>query len=381
MSGGVLFWVQHLLGSGHLRRVAAIARALAALGTPTTVASGGLPLARLEPGGARQVQLEPVRAADQSFAALATATGGPVDAALLARRQAVLEELVVDMAPTVVVTETFPFGRRILRDEALALLDAADRLARPPLVVASVRDVLQRRSRPERIAETIETAQSRFDAVLVHGDPRLMALAESFPAAALLGERVIHTGYIADKVAAPRGPGEAGHGEVVVSAGGGAVGAHLLAAAAGARKLSHGAGHLTWRLLAGEAGHAGAALPAPAEGIVVEGNRGDFATLLANCAVSVSQAGYNTVTDLLVAGTRAVLVPFAGQGETEQTDRAGRLAERGLATVVAEAALSPATLAEAVDAALAGPPPDVSGIDLDGTATSARLLAGWAARG
>ena len=51
---------------------------------------------------------------------------------------------------------------------------------------------------------------------------------------------------------------------------------------------------------------------------VCERVRDDFTTLLRNCAVSVSQAGYNTTLEILDAGARAVLVPFAGGAETEQ---------------------------------------------------------------
>lgn len=377
MSGGVLFWVQHLLGSGHLRRTAALAAATAALGVEATVASGGLPLSHLAMGGARLVQLPPLRAADASFRTLVDVEGRPVDAALLARRRAELEALVAGTAPRVVVTETFPFGRRGLRDEALALLDAAADLPQSPLVVASVRDILQRENRPDRIAAMIEIAQARYDAVLVHGDPALIRLEESFPAAALLGERVIHTGYVATPAAAAAGADDSGRDEVVVSVGGGAVGQRLLDVARRARPLSRLAAGRTWRLLSGEGGVQDASEP----GIVVEPNRADFAALLNRCAVSVSQAGYNTVTDLFAAGARAVLVPFAADGESEQGDRARRLAERGLAVVVAEDALTPERLAAAVDAALALPPPKPGAIDLSGAPTGARLLAEWVRHG
>jgi predicted glycosyltransferase len=168
-----------------------------------------------------------------------------------------------------------------------------------------------------------------------------------------------------------RCPGGPGSGEIVVSAGGGAVGRPLLEAAVAARALSRRAGTCTWRVLTGTAG---VPLPVTGEGIVAEVNRTDFTTLLANCAVSVSQCGYNTVTDLLATGARAVVVPFEGVGETEQVERARRLAARGMAVVVAEAALTPAALAAAVDRAFELPSPAALGLDLDGAATSARLL-------
>lgn len=380
MSGGVLFWVQHLLGSGHLRRIAALARASAAEGLETTLVSGGMPLSHLDTGAARLVQLPPLRAGDAGFRTMVDDQGNPADAALLARRRTMLEELVAQVLPGVLVTETFPFGRRSLRAEVLALLDAAGRLPRPPLIVASVRDILQREIRPDRIATMLEIAQQRYDAVLVHGDPALVRLEESFPAASLLGERVIHTGYVADVREVPRGPGAPGSDEVIVSVGGGAVGLRLLETAAAARPLSRLAAGRTWRLLLGDgrlSAHGLAAQP----GLVVGPNRTDFATLLANCAVSISQAGYNTATDLFAAGARAVLVPYAAGGETEQGDRARCLAAHGMATVVPEEILDAASLAAAVDAALALPRPVRGTIDLSGATASAQLFAGWVRHG
>jgi predicted glycosyltransferase len=96
--------------------------------------------------------------------------------------------------------------------------------------------------------------------------------------------------------------------------------------------------------------------------------------LLANCAVSVSQAGYNTVMEILAARARAVVVPFAGGAETEQMLRASALAQRGYIHVVAESDLGPQTLAAAIDRAAFGPPPPVAALDLDGAAASARIL-------
>src|SRR5690606_12408511 len=76
----------------------------------------------------------------------------------------------------------------------------------------------------------------------------------------------------------------------------------------------------------------------------VERFRPDFASLLARARLSVSQAGYNTVCDLLVAGCPALLVPFAAGGETEQGLRARRLAELGLARVLPEDRVSTAAM-------------------------------------
>src|SRR5258706_23250 len=169
--------------------------------------------------------------------------------------------------------------------------------------------------------------------------------------------------------------------EVLVSAGGGAVGRRLLETAMLAREhtLLRGA---AWRVLAGvncsEADfRALGRLAAP--GIVLERSREDFPALLANCALSISQAGYNTVAETLKARVRAVLVPFAGGGESEQTLRAQLLAERGAVVMLDESVLTVEGLAEAVNRAARAPQPAADLADLDGGRRSAELLREWLA--
>ena len=113
------------------------------------------------------------------------------------------------------------------------------------------------------------------------------------------------------------------------------------------------------------------------EGVVVERARADFPTLMANCTLSVSQGGYNTVMEMMTAGTRGVIVPYAGGLETEQTLRARLLENHSGIRTIPENTLDADTLARAVDAALDAPPPDSSGLDTGGADASARLIAGW----
>lgn len=368
----VFFWVQHLLGIGHLRRAALLAAAMAESGFDVLLVSGGLPVRHLDPGRARFAQLPPVKAADRRFSALVDGAGRPLDAAFDAARRRRLMDLFHGHRPDAVITEMFPFGRRRFCAELLPLLDAARR--RRPAVFCSVRDVLTEKAAPERHREMAALAHARFDCVMVHGDRTLIPFDATFPETARIAGRLHYTGYVAPPPPAGRPAGTAS--AVVVSTGGGAVGQRLLETALAARPLSRLA-EAPWRLLAGEAlGPAAfARLRARARaGVTVERARPDFPALLAGAALSISQAGYNTVADLLRARVPTVLVPFAEARETEQTVRAQALAARGLARVVAPERLSPARLAAAVDDALAAGLPAESGVRLDGAATAARLL-------
>jgi len=365
----VFCYVQHLLGIGHLKRVATIAQALRGAGAEVVLASGGMPAN----GVAVDVQLPPARAADLTFKTLLGEDGRPIDDEWKRRRAGALLDAWRDSRAGVLVIELFPFGRRQLRFELLPLLEDARRLSPRPLIVCSLRDLLQ--PRPEREAEALELATRYFDRILVHGDPRLAGLERTFGRAAALGGRVHYSGYVVAPAAHPA----SGGAEVLVSAGGGAVGKRLLDTAIAAREhtLLRGA---TWRLLAGaNASDADfAALKRQAKpGVIVERSRDDFQALLGNAALSISQAGYNTVTEVLQARVRAVLVPFAAGGEEEQTLRASLVAERGAAVMLLERELTARKLAEAVNRAARLPRPAADLVDLDGARRSAELITQW----
>jgi predicted glycosyltransferase len=357
----VFFYVQHLLGIGHLKRAATISQALRAAGFEVTLASGGAPVE-----GIPVLQLPPA-ASDPSFRNLLDEEGEPVDEAWKARRREFLLQAYRASKSDVLIVELFPFGRRQMRFELIPLLEAAA----SRLVVCSVRDILE--PKPAREGEALACFERYFDRLLVHGDPRVAPFGRSFAGAHRLERSLYYTGYVAQEMAANA---KVGADEVLVSAGGGAVGRKLVETAIRARALS-ALRNNTWRILAGV--NAKEVETLHIDGIMVERARSDFTQRLRNCVVSVSQAGYNTVVETLQAGARSVLVPFAGGGESEQTLRATLLAQRGLVNMLEEGALSPAALAAAIDRAAAASRPAPGAIDLGGARRSAELLREWLA--
>ncbi len=375
-----MIYVQHLLGIGHLRRAATIAGAIAASGCETTLVSGGPAVDFIDYGLVELRQLPPVRTGED-LSELRDDHGQPIDDAFRTARRAALLRHYRDLKPDILITELFPFGRRPMRFELLPLLDAATSTGHPPIIVASVRDILQNRS-PDRVAEALRWFDRYYDRLLVHADPAVVRLEASVPAVTGLTDRIHYTGYVVDP-AIGSFAGEAGNGaEVVVSVGGGAVGSALLRAAIAARPNTVYR-ERTWLVLTGnrmsQSEYEGLRRQAP-PGVRVERSRADFAALLRRASLSISQCGYNTLMDLVAAGTRAVVVPFVGSGETEQTVRATLWAERGAVTVVAEQELTPARLAAATDQAAASPAFDATGIDCDGAQATTRLVQAWAGR-
>jgi predicted glycosyltransferase len=379
MKKRVMFYVQHLLGIGHLRRAATLARAMDAAGLEVTVVSGGSAVPGLDIGGATLLQLPPVRAVDLFFKVLVDDQDQQIDDTWKEDRAQALMTAWQDLNPHILMFELFPFGRRQMRFELLPLLDAAIASAERPGIICSVRDILVAQNKPGRNDEMIALINRYFDHVLLHGDPDLITFDQTFPHAQQLGNKSEYTGYVVDTSGIKGGPGSPGYEEVIVSAGGGAVGDQLLRVAMRARAFSTLADR-TWRLLVGYTvpeTEIKALRSAAPDGLIVERARPDFTSLLANCAVSISQGGYNTIMETLHAGARAVVVPYAGGIETEQTLRARLLSERGVLHIVNEAELSPQTLAAAVDKAAKGPPAGAR-IKTDGARYSASLVKGWA---
>jgi predicted glycosyltransferase len=159
------------------------------------------------------------------------------------------------------------------------------------------------------------------------------------------------------------------------------VGAALLEVALEARPLSS-LRERTWRLIAGGnfTGEDFEALRSRVpEGVILQRQRADFAALLANSLLSISQAGYNTVLEGLRFQKPMVLVPFETATETEQRTRAERLVNLGLAEVVWESELTPRTLAGAIDRVWRARSVRMPGFALDGAARTADLVTALAA--
>jgi predicted glycosyltransferase len=384
----ILFYCQHSLGVGHAQRAARLARALVEAGEHVLFVTGGLPVPGLDLGGAEKVPLPPLTAGDDTATTLVTPEGRVPDAEYLAARRDRLLKLVAVADPAVVLLELFPFGRHALADELGALVlaladDRARRGPRAPRLAVSVRDILvSKRNQPWYELSVLAVVRQWIDCVLVHGSPDVIPLSRTFALADRLADRLVYTGYVgsaASPAAAPRP-----HGEIVVSAGGGRVAAAFFQAALAARAGCRAGAARPWRLLTGPYLTSAAREDLDAltrqlapvgrhPAVVVEAFRPDFPALLRGAALSVSQAGYNTVLDVLASGVRAVVVPFEESGD-EQVTRARLLAERGWLRVVEAGPDLPVRLAAAIDDALADREPAPAALDLDGAARAVAVL-------
>ncbi len=367
----IFFYVQHLLGIGHLARASRIASAMAADGCQVTVVTGGIPVNGFPGNDVISVTLPAVVASSSGFSGLADQSGNAVDEAFLTHRRELLLDAFRQAEPDVVIIEAFPFGRRQMRFELLPLLDAITRADPKPRLYTSVRDILQQQKKPGRDEETVALLRDHFDGVLVHGDPHFIRLEETFPLTSSIADKIVYTGLVAPVL--PPEPVETF--DIVVSAGGGAVGRDLIRASLEA--ASRVATERRWLLVTGpnlpEQDFVDLTRDAPGNVEIVR-FRKDFPSLLRGAELSISQAGYNTVGDLLVTGCRAILVPFTAGGETEQSVRAERLEKLGLALALPEAGLTTDLLVKAVETSLSRPKPGSADIDFGGAARTSAII-------
>jgi predicted glycosyltransferase len=375
MTRSILIVVTHLLGAGHLTRAAALASALATAGHRVVLVSGGAPQKLISPGAATLVQLPPVRTSGTDFTRLLDENGLPVDETRMEARRQLLLETFSETQPDVVVTELFPFGRRVLAGEFLPLLELAAAARPRPLVVSSIRDILVAPKRPGRAEEAHERLLRFYDLVLVHGDDELVPLSASWPVDESIRRLLKPTGYIDDGT--PPSNTWAPRRGIVVAGGSSAAAMPLLRVAL---EAARGIWEQPWHVLVGH----GVSDPdfqalqdlAPAH-TSVERARSDYRQRLAASALSISQAGYNTAVDLLRTRPRSILVPFEAGGETEQRLRAKCLEKAGRAIVIPEAELNTARLQAEIRRSLADPLPRIASVDLDGLARSVSLLESW----
>ena len=382
----IVVYCQHVLGIGHLFRTIEICKALT--GHDVILVTGG-PMARIEkslPTHVREFRL-PQLQMDQAFKGLFSTEKYLTVDQVKAERQKRLFTLFEREKPDLFLVELFPFGRKAFRFELDPVLKALrDKKLAACGVFSSVRDILvEKDDQGKHETRVVKTLNSYFDAVLVHADPNLVEIRETFGPFDDIQIPVNYTGYIAGRPsvdAAKRIRKKMGIGDdqmlIVASAGGGNVGAPLLKSVIHAfnrmetenRRLQVFTGpFLDQNEFDGLKKMVNANLR-------VDRFTADFLSCLAAADLSVSMGGYNTTMNILATRVPALLWPFSQN--REQRLRAERLADRGLLTMLKDEDLQPDRLAAMMDQKLAQlTRPDVT-IDLDGAANTATRIENWA---
>lgn len=370
----ILFYVQHLWGVGHVYRATRIAHGMVKSGCQVHLVWGGTKIPGFDFSGMKVHNLKPVRTSDASFSQLLHADGSIFSDQDKQERCAELLEIFDDINPDILMTEAFPFGRRQMRFELLPLLEKAKLSDKPPMIIASIRDIMQEDRKEKRVQESNELVTNYFDRVFVHGDENLIRIEETLQGAESFSDKIRYTGLVTPEVSHTEISGEF-QCDVLVTVGGGAFGQKLTRTALLAMQhsktfLSH------WIVSAGtEVSDADFNLlkeQCP-EGMKIVRYIPDLANAMKQIRVSVSHAGYNTVGDILRSGCASVLYPYTGGRETEQLRRAEIMDRHNIAVMLDPDALSAKSLAKAIDKAGKLTKPKVS-LNLEGANKTASLI-------
>ncbi len=378
-----MFYCQHVLGMGHFIRSMEIVRGLTDF--DVYFLNGGEIVPGFDPPSSIEIiNLLPIKS-DAEFSGLHAADAAQsLDEIKAARTRRILKEY-DRIKPDAVVIELFPFGRKKFGFELLPLLERckADSGVK---VVCSLRDILVGKRDQKKFEErACRIANEYFDLLLVHSDPRFQRLEETFSLASELKCKVCYTGFVAQT------PSKSVSGtndewttsgdekKILVSIGGGRVGSELIECAIAAsdklvEKLPH-------RMLA----FAGPYMPedefqrlqtklADASKFELRRYTTNFPGYLSGADLSISMAGYNTCMNIITAGARAVVYPFTGGGNDEQTLRAVKLGELGVVEVIHGHELNPWNLAEKIFNAISKPKPSSVQLDLNGVCRTAEAL-------
>ncbi len=374
----ILFYVLHLLGVGHIHRAKRLIEGFVKQDLEVDVIYGGVPV-DLDLNTRTITHLPPIRARDASYKVYLDETGDELSQAYLERRKQSLLAAYQELSPDLILMEAWPFGRRMVRDELEALLAAARQRKNPPLIVTSVRDILQEKRKAGRAEETRDIVSGQIDHVLVHSDPNIARLDDTFPLADAFADKISYTGYVIDQ------PGKKPATEqfdVIVSVGGGGFG-YDLAKTAAQLAASGYRSDWSWCIAHGPHMKTGDVQElrklAPPNVTVVKRLDG-LAQHLGRARLSISQCGYNTAMDALAARMQGecalVFVPYDISGQTEQPRRSELLARAGIAQNLPQSRLSVESLQLASEVALAMKLSKLQ-IDFDGVARSAKLVKSW----
>jgi predicted glycosyltransferase len=377
----IFFYCQHVLGIGHFFRALEICKALS---RHEVILITGSPRPAAEvPDHVREVTL-PGLQMNPDFSRLYPANDADSVENIKSARLRILSDLFDRGLPDVLIVELYPFGRKAFEFELVPMLEAIrSSQSSGTLVVCSLRDILVEKKDTEAYESRVVRNLNRyFDALLIHSDPEIASLDETFSSMSAIEIPIYYTGFVTPKPRA--GDRNALRARmklypddiyVVASAGGGRVGAALMESAILAFGMFKRRRSSRMSLFAGPYmdDEAFKRIEGMADrDVSVQRFSGEFLAHLAASDISISMAGYNTCMNLLAAGANALLWPFSQN--REQQMRAEKLAKKATAHVLDNHAIEPSALAEVMDRSLMQGRPVGAGVNLDGALRTAKWI-------
>jgi len=354
----VLQYCQHVLGIGHFVRSLEIARAL----HPHMVVfvEGGNPVQGVSyPNNVEIIRLPPLEM-DTEFRGF-TVRDDELPAIQEHRKKALLD-ICRSFRPDVFLIELFPFGRKKFRFELIPAIEFFRATSPDTLIVCSMRDILVEKENQQKYeARVLEVLNKYFDLLLVHSDPRLIKLDDTFSRVKDIAVPLEYTGFVVRKPGGVKGRRKTRRAvgrnlvRIVASNGGGRVGGEVLEMVVRAMDRLGKGYHLDLfpgPFMEREEKKKLLELAKNRPTVSIHKFSKNFVDELRNADISISMAGYNTMMDLVASGTPGLVLPF-GQNR-EQMLRAQKFAERGVVRILKS--LDPDTIATEIQNMVNNPP-------------------------
>jgi predicted glycosyltransferase len=346
----ILYYCQSLVGVGHLACSLRIIQELVPFADVDLI-YGGLDTATMfEHPRLRSLRL-PTLLHDQASGCLRDPDEARSVDAIWALRSARIAAFLQGRYEGVVV-EFYPFGRRRFKPEIMAMLRALREVSGPIPIFTSVREVLVPRPQ-ETERRMVETMRKHIHTVFVRGDPEVIRLDHTFSLVHEIQDKLVYTGYISPPVPTVW---PARKKQILISQGGGNVGAELLIAAIGVAPLMP-----DYNFVLATGSRTPAADLAQLKSTLRSSNvqivpfLADFQRHLMESAASISMGGDNTLLDVITARTSALAYPY--QGNPEQSLRIEKFAQKGLLIALSRADLAAESLKAKLVRALTEPVP------------------------
>jgi predicted glycosyltransferase len=295
---------------------------------------------------------------------------------VLTLRKETIRSVALNFEPDVVLVDHMPHGAM---GELVPTLEALS--GTPARMVLGIRDIIDAPAtvrRRWRLEGALKAVESYFEDVLVYGTQDVFDVAQQYAWPAGIRDRLRYCGYVcapsrtpvADTVRTVALADHPGSQLIVAMAGGGADGYDLFDNLLRAMPKLLADRPCVLVMVTGpflpEAERARLQQLAAGLPVRVVTQVDDSLSYQRAADLVIAMAGYNTSSEILSLGTRALLVPRRGPS-AEQQMRASRFAERGWVAWLPPASLSAANLANAVlgaldtDADPTSPPPDLLG--------------------
>ncbi len=337
-----MFYCQYIRGIGHLVRAVEIARHLSETFQVCLITGGELVNGFQFPESIEIVYLPGIKGDDLTTELKAVDFTLTIEDCKHIRTEKLLDTF-KNFKPDLLVLEHFPFGQ-MFAFELVPLLDFIRAEQYSTKIVCSLRDIVlnPRGDTNDPIACSI--LNQYFDLLLIHSDPNFIKLSESFSQVEDIKCPIKYTGYVARKSQDNQHLNSIKQNQhdpqILVSIGGGRVGANLLESVIYAstflypeikHKILMFTGpfmsekqFINLKNLAGSLSH-------------IEINRYTFnlSSLMYQSDISISMAGYNTIMDILVTQIPALLFIFDFQyQDSEQKIRAEKLEKLGIVDLI-----------------------------------------------